>query len=144
MLVSTLGFAAASCLRLLLPWQSLTSAQTLSGLIALPYWGLIATKVLFYASGAYKAAAAIEDRLEGFRHARREETMARAINNILGAGTPQLPLLAQMGRAHVAPIAKRLVEQFGWTVTTKSTIPFLPGTESSPPSQTESPLDPHI
>ncbi|MFO0415918.1 MAG: hypothetical protein ACK5Y6_01400 [Pseudomonadota bacterium] len=143
-LVSTLGFAAASCLRLLLPWQSLTSAQTLSGLIALPYWGLIATKVLFYASGAYKAAAAIEDRLEGFRHARREETMARAINNILGAGTPQLPLLAQMGRAHVAPIAKRLVEQFGWTVTTKSTIPFLPGTESSPPSQTESPLDPHI
>jgi hypothetical protein len=89
-------------------------------------------------------AVAIEDRLDEFHYARREETMARAINNILGAGTPQLPLLAQMGRVHVAPIAKRLVEQFGWTVTTKTTIPFLPGTESSSPSHTESPLDPLI
>jgi hypothetical protein len=31
-------------------------------------------------------AVAIEDRLDEFHYARREETMARAINNILGAG----------------------------------------------------------
>ena len=114
MLVAAAALTTSTVAVALFPSAELALTQTVSAWTLAAAGTLFALDCIFSISPARKISQSIEAKVEEHFHARREETMALEINRIVVSHELSRPVLVQTGKAHVAPIKERLIQEHGW------------------------------